>query len=67
MNEDAVLDDLAGAEDEVLVCARKICLRMWDVAAAAPESRTREAWKRMFGCTKRAPETSIDWDFLLSD
>jgi hypothetical protein len=67
INEEIALDDLGGAEDEVLVCARRVSLRMWDVAAGAPESRHKETWRRMFGCGKRAPETTIDWDFLLND
>jgi hypothetical protein len=40
---------------------------MWDVNACAPENTQKETLKRMFGCKHRAPETTIDWDFLLAD
>ncbi|GLB35427.1 hypothetical protein LshimejAT787_0209920 [Lyophyllum shimeji] len=55
-------------EDEVVVATRgHITFRMWDVRTQAPEKAQREALKRMFGCVRKAPETAIDWDFLLED
>ncbi|EPQ58559.1 hypothetical protein GLOTRDRAFT_137243 [Gloeophyllum trabeum ATCC 11539] len=55
-------------EDEVVVStAGNVTFRMWDVQTCAPENRSKECWKRMFGCAKKAPETTIDWDFLLED
>ncbi|KAF5386562.1 hypothetical protein D9615_001905 [Tricholomella constricta] len=55
-------------EDDVVVCTRgRITFRMWDIQTHAPENTQREALKRMFGCTRKAPETAIDWDFLLED
>jgi len=57
-----------GNEDDVVVCTNgRVEFRMWDIHTGAPESLGKEAWKRMFGCGKRAPETTIDWDFLLDD
>ncbi|TFK46006.1 hypothetical protein OE88DRAFT_1668405 [Heliocybe sulcata] len=55
--------------DEVVVHTDgNVTFRMWDVQTCAPESRGKETWKRMLGCcTKKAPETTIDWDFLLED
>lgn len=56
------------SEDEVVVCTRgHIAFRMWDIQTHSPENCRVEALKRMFGCTKKAPETTIDWDFLLED
>ncbi|TFK72143.1 hypothetical protein BDN72DRAFT_836523 [Pluteus cervinus] len=55
--EDIVVVDSPGA----------ITFRMWDVQTGAPENTHRETLKRMFGCARKAPETSIDWDFLLED
>ena len=53
---------------EVIVCTDgRIEFRMWDIHTGAPESLGKETWKRMFGCSKKAPETAIDWDFLLDD
>jgi len=55
-------------EDDVVVCTQgRITFRMWDIQTQAPECTQREALKRMFGCTRKAPETAIDWDFLLED
>ncbi|PFH52465.1 hypothetical protein AMATHDRAFT_140011 [Amanita thiersii Skay4041] len=45
----------------------QVTFRMWDVRTRAPEIPHKEAIKRVFGCTRRAPETAIDWDFLLED
>ena len=54
--------------DEVTVCTDgRVEFRMWDIHTGAPESLGKETWKRMFGCGKKAPETAIDWDFLLND
>jgi len=56
------------SEDDVVVCTRgRITFRMWDIQTGSPENGQMEALKRMFGCTKKAPETSINWDFLLED
>jgi len=56
------------AGDEVIVHTNgSVTFRMWDVRTCAPENPRKEALKRMFGCSKRAPETAIDWDFLLED
>ncbi|KAF8919256.1 hypothetical protein CPB85DRAFT_1212878 [Mucidula mucida] len=54
-------------EDEVVVVTSgRITFRMWDVRTGTPENAQKEALKRMFGRTHKAPET-IDWDFLLDD
>lgn len=56
------------SEDDVVICTRgHITFRMWDIQTCAPEKTHKEALKRMFGCTRRTPETAIDWDFLLDD
>ncbi|KAF9466268.1 hypothetical protein BDZ94DRAFT_1251551 [Collybia nuda] len=56
------------SEDDVIVCTQgHITFRMWDIQTCAPEKPHKEAFRRMFGCTRRAPETAIDWDFLLDD
>lgn len=56
-------------EDEVFVyTSGQVTFRMWDVDRGVPETKCKEACKRMFGwCMKRSPETAIDWDFLLDD
>ncbi|ESK94264.1 hypothetical protein Moror_8249 [Moniliophthora roreri MCA 2997] len=54
-NEDCVVIDTRG----------HITFRMWDAHTGAPECVQKEAFKRIFGCSKKAPETTIDWDFLL--
>lgn len=55
-------------EDDVVVSTRgRITFRMWDVQTRAPENTQKETLKRLFGCTRKAPETVIDWDFLLED
>jgi len=54
--------------DEVVVKSqRSVSFRMWDVNTGAPENIHKETFKRIFGCGKKAPETAIDWDFLLDD
>lgn len=54
--------------DEVLIqTSGTVTFRMWDVHTNAPEKAHKETWKRMFGCSKKAPETCINWDFLLDD
>lgn len=61
-----VYDNVEG--DEVIVATQgRVEFRMWDIHTGAPESVGKETWKRMFGCGKKAPETTIDWDFLLED
>ncbi|KAG5647198.1 hypothetical protein DXG03_001157 [Asterophora parasitica] len=65
INEPAY-DDI-NDEDDVLVCTRgRVTFRMWDIQTRTPENSQKECLKRMFGCTRKAPET-IDWDFLLED
>ncbi|KZT28664.1 hypothetical protein NEOLEDRAFT_1175523 [Neolentinus lepideus HHB14362 ss-1] len=56
-------------QDEVVVHTDgAVTFRMWDIQTCAPENRGKETWKRMLGCcAKKAPETAIDWDFLLED
>ncbi|RXW21121.1 hypothetical protein EST38_g4744 [Candolleomyces aberdarensis] len=55
-------------EDEVVVVTQgQVILKMWDVTTCSPENCTKEGLKRIFGCSKRAPETGIDWDCLLRD
>ncbi|KZP32548.1 hypothetical protein FIBSPDRAFT_848371, partial [Athelia psychrophila] len=52
--------------DEVAVVTQgRVEFRMWDVSTGAPESVGKETWKRMFGCGRRTPEITIDWDYLL--
>ena len=66
LNESDNGEDLS--EDDVVVCTHgRITFRMWDIQTGSPENCQVEALKRMFGCAKKAPETSIDWDFLLED
>ncbi|KAF7327330.1 hypothetical protein MKEN_00310600 [Mycena kentingensis (nom. inval.)] len=55
-------------EDEVIVATRgHVTFRMWDVQTNAPECAQVETLKRLFGCARKVPETSHDWDFLLDD
>jgi hypothetical protein len=55
-------------EDDVVVVTRgRVSFRMWDVQTCSPENTHKESLKRMFGCSRKAPETAIDWDFLLKD
>lgn len=55
-------------EDHVVVVSRgRVSFRMWDVQTCSPENVHKESFKRLFGCVKKAPETAIDWDFLLKD
>jgi hypothetical protein len=66
LNEPSGGEDLS--EDEVFISTRgRITFRMWDIQTGTPENCRLEALKRMFGCVKKAPETTIDWDFLLED
>ncbi|KAF4615369.1 hypothetical protein D9613_003268 [Agrocybe pediades] len=66
INEHAV--DETYEEDEVVIVTRgRISLRMWDVQTCSPENTHKESLKRLFGCSRRAPETAMDWDFLLKD
>jgi len=66
LNQDIYDDE--GNRDGVVVCTDgRVEFRMWDIHTGAPESLGKETWKRMFGCSKRTPETTIDWDFLLDD
>ncbi|KAJ3528352.1 hypothetical protein NM688_g8011 [Phlebia brevispora] len=56
-------------EDEVVVhTAGTVTFRMWDIDRGEPETKCKEACRRMFSwCMKRSPEVTIDWDFLLDD
>ncbi len=55
-------------EDDVVVSTDgHVTFRMWDVQTCAPEVVHKEALHRLFGCKRKAPETTIDWDFLLKD
>ncbi|KAG6868283.1 hypothetical protein C0993_005568 [Termitomyces sp. T159_Od127] len=55
-------------EDGVVVCTHgRITFRMWDIQTSAPENTHKETLKRLFGLTRKVPETAIDWDFLLED
>ncbi|EGN96255.1 hypothetical protein SERLA73DRAFT_185903 [Serpula lacrymans var. lacrymans S7.3] len=56
-----------GGDEIVVGTAGTVTFRMWDTHTGAPENAKKETWKRMFGCTKKAPETAINWDFLLDD
>ncbi|KIL68551.1 hypothetical protein M378DRAFT_8607 [Amanita muscaria Koide BX008] len=44
-----------------------VTFRMWDVRTCSPEVAHKEAMRRMFACVRKAPETAINWDFLLED
>ncbi|KIK95966.1 hypothetical protein PAXRUDRAFT_826488 [Paxillus rubicundulus Ve08.2h10] len=59
--------DESGGDEVIVHTQGTVTFRMWDVHTSAPENPHRETWRRMFGCLKKAPETSIDWDFLLDD
>lgn len=57
-----------GIWDEVVISTQgRIELRMWDIHTGAPENLGKETWKRVFGCGRKAPEMTIDWDYLLDD
>ncbi|KAG6845723.1 hypothetical protein H0H87_004989 [Tephrocybe sp. NHM501043] len=60
-------DELCDEDDVVVSTRGRITFRMWDVQTSAPENTHKETLKRMFGCTRKVPETAIDWDFLLDD
>ncbi|KAJ7118763.1 hypothetical protein C8R44DRAFT_982516 [Mycena epipterygia] len=55
-------------EDEVVVSTTgHVTFRMWDVQTGTPENTQKETFKRLFCCTRKTPETTHDWDFLLED
>ncbi|KAF5373090.1 hypothetical protein D9758_001564 [Tetrapyrgos nigripes] len=60
--DDGFLEDCV-----VISTTGHITFRMWDVETCSPESTHKELLRRVFGCSKAAPETSgpNDWDFLL--
>ncbi|KAH9484087.1 hypothetical protein JR316_0003567 [Psilocybe cubensis] len=61
-------DEEIYSEDEVYVVTQgRVSFRMWDVRTCSPENTHKESLKRMFSCARKAPETAIDWDFLLKD
>ncbi|KAF8061596.1 hypothetical protein FPV67DRAFT_1452513 [Lyophyllum atratum] len=60
-------EDMSDEDDVVVATKGRVTFRMWDIQTQAPENTQREALKRMFGCARKAPETAIDWDFLLED
>ncbi|KAF8352264.1 hypothetical protein F5887DRAFT_1068604 [Amanita rubescens] len=65
-NDDLFYDQCI--EDEVVVYTTgHVTFRMWDVRTCSPEIPHKEAMRRMFGCNRKAPETPINWDFLLED
>lgn len=68
VNEAMSIDDNWDG-DEVWVDTRgMVTFRMWDVHTNAPESSHKETFKRIFSSTsKKLPEKSINWDFLLED
>jgi len=67
LNEDPYNGVLLNEDDVVVHTRGNITFRMWDIQTCAPENTHREALKRIFGCARRSPETTIDWDFLLED
>jgi len=66
LNEPDV-QEFYGEDDVVVVTRGRVTFRMWDVQTCSPENSQKESLKRMFGCSRKAPETTIDWDFLLKD
>ncbi len=55
-------------EDDIFVHTKgHVTFRMWDIQACAPENVPKESIRRLFGCTRRAQETAVDWDFLIED
>ncbi|KAJ7771615.1 hypothetical protein B0H16DRAFT_189913 [Mycena metata] len=55
-------------EDEVVVSTRgHVTFRMWDVQTSTPENTQKETFRRLFCCSRKTPETTHDWDFLLED
>ncbi|KAJ6606426.1 hypothetical protein DFH09DRAFT_966654 [Mycena vulgaris] len=63
-SQDAPADD----EDEVVVSTQgHVMFRMWDIQTSAPENPQKETFRRLFCCTRKAPETAHDWDFLLEN
>jgi hypothetical protein len=61
------VDDSWSGDEVVVNTQGTVAFRMWDVHTGAPEKPHRETFRRIFGCTKKTPETAIDWDFLLED
>ncbi|KAF7970660.1 hypothetical protein HWV62_44981 [Athelia sp. TMB] len=59
--------DSAPCDEVVVVTQGHVEFRMWDVSTGSPESLGKETWKRVFGCGRRSPEMTIDWDYLLDD
>ncbi|PPQ75449.1 hypothetical protein CVT24_013332 [Panaeolus cyanescens] len=65
---DGESDDTMVYEDEVVVNTRgRVMFRMWDIRTGCVENTGREGLKRLFGCSRKAPEMPIDWDCLLKD
>jgi hypothetical protein len=60
-------NDYQGEDNVVVVSQGHITFRMWDVQTRSPENTRKECFKRLFGCSSKAPETNIDWDTLLRD
>jgi hypothetical protein len=68
LNEPEIQDSYS--QDNVVVVTRgQVTFRMWDVQTSSPENPHKESLRRLFGCSRKAPEheTAIDWDFLLKD
>ena len=62
--------EMSHTGDEVVVATRgTITFRMWDIQTFSPEKPHLEAIRRLFACScsRKAPEMTIDWDFLLND
>ncbi|CAA7265357.1 unnamed protein product [Cyclocybe aegerita] len=66
LNEPDV-QELYNEDDVVVVTRGRVTFRMWDTQTCSPENTHKECFKRMFGCSQKAPETPIDWDFLIKD
>lgn len=66
-NETASTRGHYSQDDVVVVTGGKVTFRMWDVKTGSPEKCHLETLKRFFGCSKKAPETVMDWDCLLKD
>jgi len=66
LNESDV-EEFCGEDSVVVVTRGRITFRMWDIKTCRPENTHKESLRRIFGCSRKAPETTIDWDFLLKD
>lgn len=54
--------------DEVdIQTSGNVSLKMWDVRTSAPEVKSKETLKRIFGSKTKKPSKRVNWDFLLED